>query len=67
MNATSSGKFQPTKIELKKPVPADIEIAQSAQLKPIALIAEEMGLLPEEVEQFTVLTRQRSSWMCSNA
>jgi formyltetrahydrofolate synthetase len=52
MNATTSGKFQPTKIELKKPVPADIEIAQSAQLKPIGLIAEEMGLLPEEVEQY---------------
>jgi formyltetrahydrofolate synthetase len=52
MNATTSGKFQPTKIELKKPVPADIEIAQYAQLKPIGLIAEEMGLLPEEVEQY---------------
>lgn len=52
MNATSPGNFQVTKIKLKKPVPADIEIAQSAQLKPIALIAEEMGLLPEEVEQY---------------
>ena len=52
MNATSKGKFQPTKIELKQPVPADIEIAQSAQLKSIGLIAEEMGLLPEEVEQY---------------
>jgi len=52
MNETSTGKFQATKIDLKKPVPADIEIAQSALLKPISLIAEEMGLLPEEVEQY---------------
>jgi formyltetrahydrofolate synthetase len=52
MNASSTGKFRPTLIELKKPVPADIEVAQSAQLKPISLVAQEMGLLPEEVEQY---------------
>jgi formyltetrahydrofolate synthetase len=44
--------FTPTKIDLKQPVPTDIEIAQGAQLKPIALIAEELGLLPEEVELY---------------
>jgi formyltetrahydrofolate synthetase len=44
--------FTPTKIDLKQPVPTDIEIAQEAQLKPIALIAEELGLLPEEVELY---------------
>lgn len=49
MNASTS-KFLPTKIELKNPVPADIEIAQSAELKPISLIAEELGLLEDEVE-----------------
>ena len=49
MNA-SIRKFQPTKITLKQPVPADIEIAQSAELKPISQIAEELGLLAEEVE-----------------
>mgnify|MGYP000985496000 CR=1 FL=1 len=49
MNA-SVRKFQPTKITLKQPVPADIEIAQSAELKPISQIAEELGLLAEEVE-----------------
>ena len=49
MNA-STRKFQPTKITLKQPVPADIEIAQSAELKPISLIAEELGLLADEVE-----------------
>ena len=45
-------KFIPTSIELKSPVPADIEIAQEATLKPIRQIAEEMGLLPEELEMY---------------
>jgi methylenetetrahydrofolate dehydrogenase (NADP+)/methenyltetrahydrofolate cyclohydrolase/formyltetrahydrofolate synthetase len=45
-------KFTPTKLKLKKPVPADIEIAQEAVLKPISLIAEELGLLPGEVELY---------------
>jgi formyltetrahydrofolate synthetase len=31
-------------------VPSDIEIAQEAKLKPISVIAEEVGLLPEELE-----------------
>ena len=43
-------KFTPTKLKRVSPVPADIEIAQGAELKPISLIAEELGLLPEEVE-----------------
>jgi len=34
------------------PVPSDIEIAQEATLKPITLIAEELGLLPSEIEQY---------------
>ena len=45
-------KFSPTKIYLKDPVPADIEIAQGAELKPITQIADELGLLPEEVELY---------------
>ena len=45
-------KFSPTKLALKDPVPADIEIAQEAVLKPITQIAEELGLLPEEVELY---------------
>jgi len=45
-------KFSPTKLTLKDPVPADIEIAQGAELKPITQIAEELGLLPEEVELY---------------
>jgi formyltetrahydrofolate synthetase len=45
-------KFHPTRLILKDPVPTDIEIAQEAELKPITQIAEELGLLPEEIELF---------------
>lgn len=43
-------QFTPTKLNLRTPVPSDIEIAQEVELKPIALIAEELGLLPDEIE-----------------
>jgi len=39
-----------TKLDLKTPVPSDIEIAQSVTLKPVTQIMEEVGLMPEEVE-----------------
>jgi methylenetetrahydrofolate dehydrogenase (NADP+)/methenyltetrahydrofolate cyclohydrolase/formyltetrahydrofolate synthetase len=42
--------FTPSKLNIKFPVPSDIEIAQEATLKPISVIAEEIGLLPEELE-----------------
>jgi methylenetetrahydrofolate dehydrogenase (NADP+)/methenyltetrahydrofolate cyclohydrolase/formyltetrahydrofolate synthetase len=42
--------FTPSKLNIKFPVPSDIEIAQEATLKPISLIAEEVGLRPEELE-----------------
>ena len=45
-------KFIPTPIELKSPVPSDIDIAQASTLKPIKQVAEEMGLLPEELELY---------------
>ncbi len=45
-------KFSPTKLILKDLVPTDIEIAQEAVLKPITQIAEELGLLPEEIELY---------------
>jgi methylenetetrahydrofolate dehydrogenase (NADP+)/methenyltetrahydrofolate cyclohydrolase/formyltetrahydrofolate synthetase len=45
-----SRPFTPSKLNLKFPVPSDIEIAQEATLKPISVIAEEVGLLPEELE-----------------
>lgn len=43
-------KFTPTQIKLRNPVPSDIEIAQEATLKPIVQIAEELGILPDELE-----------------
>jgi methylenetetrahydrofolate dehydrogenase (NADP+)/methenyltetrahydrofolate cyclohydrolase/formyltetrahydrofolate synthetase len=45
-----SRPFTPSKLNLRFPVPSDIEIAQEATLKPISVIAEEVGLLPEELE-----------------
>ncbi len=45
-----SRKFVPSKLNLRFPVPSDIEIAQAATLKPIAVVAEEVGLLPSELE-----------------
>ena len=43
-------KFTPTKLKLLRPVPSDIDIAQAAQIKPISQVAEEVGILPEELE-----------------
>jgi formyltetrahydrofolate synthetase len=43
-------KFIPTKLKLIRPVPSDIEIAQESDIKPISRIAEEIGILPEELE-----------------
>jgi methylenetetrahydrofolate dehydrogenase (NADP+) / methenyltetrahydrofolate cyclohydrolase / formyltetrahydrofolate synthetase len=47
---SGSREFVPTPLIPKFPVPSDIEIAQAATLKPITQVAEEMGLLPEELE-----------------
>jgi formyltetrahydrofolate synthetase len=49
---TPNGKFKPTKLVLLDPVPSDIDIAQAAVLKPIIQVAEELGLLPEELELY---------------
>ncbi len=43
-------RFTPTKVDRKSPVPSDIDIAQSVDLKKINIVAEEVGLLPEELE-----------------
>jgi methylenetetrahydrofolate dehydrogenase (NADP+) / methenyltetrahydrofolate cyclohydrolase / formyltetrahydrofolate synthetase len=43
-------QFTPVKLNLRTPVPSDIEIAQEAELKKITTVAEEVGLLPEELE-----------------
>lgn len=44
--------FKPTPLKRRFPVPSDIEIAQEAELKPITQLAEEIGLLPEELELY---------------
>jgi formyltetrahydrofolate synthetase len=45
-------RFTPIPLKLRRPVPSDIDIAQEAELKPITKIAEEVGLLPEELELY---------------
>ena len=42
--------FKPTKLKLLTPVPSDIEIAQACKLKPIKVIADEVGLKESELE-----------------
>jgi len=48
--ALSGRRITPIPLNRKSPVPSDLEIAQAAQLKPIGQLAEELGLLPEELE-----------------
>ncbi|HEY59837.1 MAG TPA: formate--tetrahydrofolate ligase [Anaerolineae bacterium] len=51
-NLTKRKPFTPIQLKRQKPVPPDIVIAQGAQLKPIKQVAEEIGLLPHEIELF---------------
>jgi len=44
--------FKATKLNRVTPVPSDIEIAKASELKHITIIAEELGLLPDELEQY---------------
>jgi methylenetetrahydrofolate dehydrogenase (NADP+)/methenyltetrahydrofolate cyclohydrolase/formyltetrahydrofolate synthetase len=44
--------FRPIPLKRISPVPSDIEIAQAAELKPVSILAEELGLLPEELELY---------------
>ncbi|MEK6220771.1 MAG: formate--tetrahydrofolate ligase [Chloroflexota bacterium] len=50
MTTQKSSSYTPTPLNPLSPVPSDIEIAQSATLKPISEVMEEAGILPEEVE-----------------
>ncbi|HAD06993.1 MAG TPA: formate--tetrahydrofolate ligase [Anaerolineaceae bacterium] len=43
---------KPIRLERQTPVPADIEIAQQARMKPITELAEELGLRPDEIELY---------------
>lgn len=44
--------FKPTKLNLVRPVPSDIDIAQAAKLKTITQVAEELGVRPDELELY---------------
>ncbi|MEX0787392.1 MAG: formate--tetrahydrofolate ligase [Anaerolineales bacterium] len=44
--------FRPTPLQLRKPVPTDIEVAQEASLKPIGTLAAEVGILEAELERY---------------
>ncbi len=41
--------FAPTQLNIRRPVPADIDIAQEAITKSILQVAEESGILPDEL------------------
>ena len=45
-------KLKPLKLQIQAKVPSDIEIAMAQTPKPIALLAEELGLQADEVESY---------------
>jgi len=51
-NTPNVRPFTPIKLKRVTPVPSDIEIAKASDIKHITTVAEELGLLPEELEQF---------------
>ncbi|MBK9796079.1 MAG: formate--tetrahydrofolate ligase [Holophagaceae bacterium] len=44
--------FTPTALQRRSPVPSDLAIAQAATLKPIGLVAAELGLQSDELELY---------------
>src|SRR5512133_923990 len=48
--ATVTRPFTPTALQPRTPVPSDLDIAQAAALKPIALVGAELGLQEGELE-----------------
>ena len=49
---SATRSFTPTALHRQSPVPADLDIAQAATLKPIELVAAELGLRGEELEHY---------------
>ncbi|KAI0797666.1 C-1-tetrahydrofolate synthase [Abortiporus biennis] len=45
-------KLKPLKLNILEKVPSDIEIAMAQTPKPVAHLAQEIGLLPEELESY---------------
>jgi len=52
MSEIEKRAFTALLLKRRQPVPTDIEIAQSAELKPIRQVADELGLLPDEIELY---------------
>ena len=48
----TSAAFAPTKLNLVRPVPSDIDIAQAAKVKPIVQVAKELGIRENELELY---------------
>jgi len=47
-----SRKVKPLKLDIQEKVPSDIEIAMAQMPKPVAQLAHEIGLLPDELESY---------------
>lgn len=45
-------KVKPLKLDIQATVPSDIEIAMAQTPKPVTQLAEELGLLPDELESY---------------
>lgn len=51
-NESRARKVKPLKLNILENVPSDIEIAMAQTPKPITQLAEEIGLLPDELESY---------------
>jgi methylenetetrahydrofolate dehydrogenase (NADP+) / methenyltetrahydrofolate cyclohydrolase / formyltetrahydrofolate synthetase len=52
MDRDTTIPFRPLVLKRLNPVPSDIEIAQAAEIKKITEVAEEVGILPDELEPY---------------
>ncbi len=52
MSSVERKAFTAIPLRRQSPVPSDIEIAQASEMKPITQVAEELGILPEELELY---------------
>jgi len=52
MSRKPSARITPIELERRTPVPSDIIIAQEAEMKPIAQVAEELGILSDEFDLY---------------
>ena len=51
-NSSEKSPFKPIVLDLKSPVPSDIDVAQSVKPKPISEVARECGILDTELEPY---------------